>query len=211
MRLEPVAERPPEHARGRARRTALHHEVLAIEEIRRVPGIKRKWMESRERRKRRARPFPTVPNDVGDAEVADALGVRSRGNRIPALKIKIAVPRGGRFRAPGVLAFFTAASAARGSMPFCFARQFFAGPARIRRRFIVADVHGPVKRQRNFRKHGAIAPGIPARNPKRGIGMLLGSDPFPSGIAPETASLITAVAHESQIISVGNIVGVDCK
>src|ERR1700686_1072951 len=102
MRLEPVAERPAEHARCRARRTALHHEVLAIEEIRGIPGIERKWLESRERRKRRARPFPAIPDEIGDAEVADALRVRSRGNQVPTLEIKIAVPRRGRFRAPRV-------------------------------------------------------------------------------------------------------------
>ena len=86
MRLEPVAERPPQHARGRARRTALHHEVLPIEEIRGIPGIERKWLEPGKGRKRRARPFPAIPHEIGDAEIAVALRVRSRREPDPSAR-----------------------------------------------------------------------------------------------------------------------------
>src|ERR1700674_2339734 len=192
MRLEPVAERPAQHASGCARRTTLHHEVLAIEEIRGISGIERKGLEPWKRRELRARPFPTIPHEIGDAEFTDAVRVRSRGNRIPALEIEIAVPRGWCFRTPGVRVFDAAASAARGAMPFRFARQFFSYPASIGRRLIMADVHRPVERQGNFRKHCAIAPGISLGNPKRGIAMLLGSNPFPAGIGPEAAAFIAS-------------------
>src|SRR4029077_7608376 len=211
MRLEPVPERPPQHARGRARRTTLHHEVLPIEEIRRISGIKRKWLEPGKRSERRARPFPTIPDEIGNAEVAVTPWVRSCRNRVPALEIKIAVPRGRRFRAPGVGTFAAAASAARGAMPFRFARQFFSCPARIGRSFVVADVYRPVERQRNFRKHRAIGPGISVWNPKRWKAMLLRSNPFPPGIAPEAAAFIASVAHESQVVSVGHVVRIDLK
>src|ERR1700680_2943431 len=125
MRLEPVSERPAKHAGGRARRTTLHYEVLPIEEIRGVPGIERKWLEPGKRGEWRARPFPTISHQIGNAEVAVTLWVRSCRNRVPALEIKIAVPRGRRFLAPGVRAFAAAARAVRGPMPFHFARQFF--------------------------------------------------------------------------------------
>ena len=48
VRLEPVAKRSPQHAGGRARRSALHHEMFAVKEIRGISGIKRKCLESRE-------------------------------------------------------------------------------------------------------------------------------------------------------------------
>src|ERR1700683_5175855 len=159
--------------------------MLPIEEIFRISGIKGKCLESGKGSKYRARPFPTISHEIGDAEVAGALGERSGGNRVPALKIKIAVPLGGCLRAPRISAVDAAASAACSAMPFRFARQFLPCPARIGRCFIVADVHRPVERQRDLRKHGAIAPGIPIRNPKRGMGMSLRSNPCPPGIAPK--------------------------
>src|SRR5580704_3654837 len=125
MRLEPVAERPPQHACGRAWRTALHHEVLPIEEIRGISRIEGKWLKPGKGPERRARPFPTIPRKIGDAEFAVALGKRSSRNRVPALEIEIAVPRGWRFLAPGVCAFAASASTECGAMPFRFARQFF--------------------------------------------------------------------------------------
>src|SRR5258708_8030194 len=136
MWLEPVAERPSQHACGRARRTALQDEVLAIEEICGIPGIKRKWLEPQEGRKQRAGPFPTIPHEIRDAEVAVALRIRSHWNRVPTLEIKIAVPCGWRFRAPRVRAFAAGASAVSGAMPFRFARQFFSSPPSLCRPFI---------------------------------------------------------------------------
>src|SRR5579872_894444 len=50
MPLEPVAEAGAQHAGSRARRTAFHHEVFAVEEIGRVAAIKRERLESSERR-----------------------------------------------------------------------------------------------------------------------------------------------------------------
>ncbi len=41
--------------------------------------------------------------------------------------------------------------------------------------------------------------------------MFLGSNPFPSGIAPEAAAFIATFADEPQIVSVGYVVSIDCK
>src|ERR1700730_9042598 len=147
MRLEPVAERTPQHACGRARGTALHHEVLPIKEIRGITGIKRKCLEPGKGRERSARPFPAIPHEIGDPEVAVALGIRSHGKRVPALEIKIAMPCRRRIRAPRIRTFAAPASAVSGAMPLRFARQFLSYPLRIGGRFIVTDVDRTVERQ----------------------------------------------------------------
>ena len=74
MRLEPIAKRPPQHARGCARRTAFHDEMFPVKKVRGVTGIKGKWLELRKRREGRARPFPAVSEKVGDAEIAGPAG-----------------------------------------------------------------------------------------------------------------------------------------
>src|SRR5215467_15164128 len=91
MRLEPVAERPPQHARCGARRTAFRYIMLAIEEIRGIAWVERHGCEARKRRKLRARPLPAVSDEIADAERACSGRVRADRRRIPRLKIEIAV------------------------------------------------------------------------------------------------------------------------
>jgi hypothetical protein len=74
MWLKPIAKRPPQHARSRVRRTAFHDEVLGVEKIRGVTGIKRKWLESGKGSKGRARPLPSVSGKVGNAKIAETVG-----------------------------------------------------------------------------------------------------------------------------------------
>ena len=74
MGLEPIAKGPPQHARGRVRRTAFHYEVLGVEKIRGVTGIKRKWLEPGKGKKGRARPLPAISGKVGNAEIAGPIG-----------------------------------------------------------------------------------------------------------------------------------------
>lgn len=59
-RLEPIAEGPSQQRCRGSRRPALHDVVLVVEKIRRIAGVEGKGLESIERRKDRARPFPTV-------------------------------------------------------------------------------------------------------------------------------------------------------
>src|ERR1700680_1504667 len=102
MWLEPIAKRSPQHARGRVRRTAFHDEMFSVKKIRGVPGIKRKWLEPGKRSKGRARPFPTISCNVGNAEIAGAVRKRSYRDGIPALQIEISVARRGWLRSPGI-------------------------------------------------------------------------------------------------------------
>src|SRR5665213_216128 len=118
--------------------------MFSVEEICGIPGIKRKLLETLERCERRPRPFPAIPNKICHAEVALTLRVRPDGNRLPSLKIKIAVPLSRWFRSPGIRAFASAASSVCGAMPLRFAGQFFSGPTCVGRRFIVAYIHGRI-------------------------------------------------------------------
>src|SRR5260370_35500439 len=74
MRLEPVAERAPQHARCGARRPAFQDEVLAIEEIGGVSAVEREWFESGDRCKLSRRPLPPLAEHAVTTEAALALG-----------------------------------------------------------------------------------------------------------------------------------------
>src|SRR5882672_3359747 len=87
-RAEPVAERRPQQlARGGGRRT-LHDEVLAVEEIGRVLWIRRHRPESWKRRERRARPFPSIPDEILDAPRAGTGRMGARRLGIPAREVE---------------------------------------------------------------------------------------------------------------------------
>src|SRR5450755_575803 len=75
----------------------------------------------------------------------------------------------------------------------------------------MADVHRPLQRQRNFRKHAAIIPRVSLGSPKGRVRALLGRDPIPGGIAPYAAARVTAVEHELQVVAVGYTVRANCK
>ena len=66
--LKPIAKTAAQHARRGALRAALHHEMLAVEEIGGVATIERKRLESRKRRERRRSPFPAVAEKIVNAE-----------------------------------------------------------------------------------------------------------------------------------------------
>ena len=93
MRLEPVAEGAAKHARGSARRAALHDEVLAVKEIRRVAGIKWHGGKAVEWTEDGACPFPPVADEVVHTEGACARGMRTDGNGIPIGEIEVAMFR----------------------------------------------------------------------------------------------------------------------
>src|SRR5207245_3602404 len=83
MRLEPVAERTAQHARGRARRAAFRHVVPAVEKICGIARIKGHRREPRERRELRARPLPSVSDKIINAKRACPRGMRAHGRGIP--------------------------------------------------------------------------------------------------------------------------------
>src|SRR5579864_4391700 len=68
VRLEPVAERPAQHAGGGSRRGTLHDVVLIVKEIGRIAGIKREWRKARKWREERARPLPSVAEKASRAK-----------------------------------------------------------------------------------------------------------------------------------------------
>ena len=90
-RPEPVAEGRPQQLVRRRRRGALHDQVLAVEEVRRVFRIRRHRAKPRERRERRAGPFPAVADEILDAPGARARGMAADRLRIPARKVEDAV------------------------------------------------------------------------------------------------------------------------
>src|SRR5580765_1927576 len=89
VRLKPITERPPQHARRCAGRTAFHHIVLAIEEIRRISGIKGHRRETGKRFEFGARPFPAVTDQVMDSISACAARIGTYRAGIPMREIKI--------------------------------------------------------------------------------------------------------------------------
>src|SRR5712692_3194481 len=130
MRLEPVPKRPAQHARGRARRAALHHVMLPVEKIRGITGIEREGLKPRKWRKNGARPLPPVACQIRNTEIARTAGEGSHRDSVPSARIEIPTMRGGRFTAPRVCALESAPGSARGAVPFGFARQLLPGPAK---------------------------------------------------------------------------------
>src|SRR4029077_5792618 len=104
MRLEPVSERPPQHARCGARRATLHHVVLAVKKIRGISRIEGHGCESRKRRELRPCPFPPVPHKILHAERTRTCRVTAHRRRIPRFEIEVAPRSAWRFLAPRVAA-----------------------------------------------------------------------------------------------------------
>src|ERR1700704_4654610 len=104
MRLEPISERPPQHARGGARRAALHHIVLAVKEICRVTRVERHGSESRKRCELRSRPFPSVSHQIMHTKGTRACGMCAHRRGIPRFEIEVSPGRARRFLAPGIAA-----------------------------------------------------------------------------------------------------------
>src|SRR5579859_693534 len=212
MWLKPVPEGSPQHACSRSRRPALHHEVLPIEEIRRIAGIKRHRRESRKWRERRSGPFPAVAYQVANPEVARSFRICSRRCRIPLMKIKIAVPRAGDLFSPWIAPFAPAlARSISGSMKLRFARQRSPQPLGVGRRFCMAHIDGPLQRQANFAEHRAVEPQISLAPPKRRMLHAFLFLPRPRLVTPQRAVFIPFRLNKAQIILVRYIAAVDRK
>src|SRR5216684_8718455 len=104
MRLEPISERPPQHARSGARRATLHHVVLAVKEIRGIAWIERHRRKPRKRRELRPRPLPPVSGKILHAESACSRGMRAHRRRIPRFEIEVSPGRARGFLAPRIAA-----------------------------------------------------------------------------------------------------------
>src|SRR2546430_6313392 len=161
MRLEPVAEGASQHTGCCARRSALHAEVLAIEEICGVSPIKRKGLESGKGPKGSRRPLPTVAHETGDAESTVAFGICIYRLGIPIGQIEISQARSWIAIPPRIWPLGTVLSAVRGSVPFRLAWKFRVGPAGIGFCFCLADIHGCVERQRDILEHATVEPILP--------------------------------------------------
>src|SRR5256885_1596571 len=61
VRLEPIAEAPPQQTGRRAGRAAFRHVVLAIKKVGGVARVEHERLEAGERTKCTCRPFPSVP------------------------------------------------------------------------------------------------------------------------------------------------------
>src|SRR5579859_7574088 len=212
MRLKPVPEGSPQHARSRSRRPALHHVVLPIEEIRGIAGIKGHRRESRKWRERRSGPFPAVAYQVANPEGARSFRICSRRYRIPLMKIKIAVPRAGGFFSPWIAPFAPAlARSISGSMKLRFARQRSPQPLGVGRCLRVAHIDGPLQRQANFAKHRAVEPQISLAPPKCRMLHAFLFLPRPRLVTPQRAVFIPFRLNKAQIILVRYIAAIDRK
>src|SRR5690242_549255 len=209
MRLEPVAERTAQHARGGAGRAALRYIMPAIKEICGIARIKGHGHESRKRRELRARPLPAVSDEVVKAERAGACGMRADGRRIPGVKIKIAVALAGRLVAPGMEALLLALGRTVSSaMELRFGGELAPKPICVSGGFGVTYVHRPLQREADFAEHGAIQPEIAFGAPEHGMRNIVFGAPGPTFGSPERAVLVAAGLYETQEIVVGDVVAI---
>src|SRR5207253_3710692 len=183
--------------------------MLAVKEVGGVARIKRKWLEPGKGPEDCARPLPTIAQQVGHTEGAGAGGIRPHGDRIPALEVKVPEALVWRFVSPRVRAFQTVSCAIGGAMQLGFGGQRFALPAGVGQSLGVADVHGPIDRQRQLGKHGLVKPLIAAALPKSRVIDSPCLLPLPIGVGPEGAMLVSSGALEVQVVRVGHVVGVD--
>ena len=140
VRLEPVAKRAAQHAGGGARGTTFEHVVFSVEKAGRVARIEGERLESRKRLKQTRSPFPAIAHQVGNPEGTPSCGTVGRRRRIPALKVKVAVPQARRLGAPWIGSFRVSPRSIRRPMPVRLGGQRLPGPTRVRARFRVAHV-----------------------------------------------------------------------
>src|SRR5208337_860548 len=131
VRLEPVAKGRAQHARGGARRSTFHDEVLAIKKIGGVATVKRKWLESGEWSKNGGGPLPPIAEQIVDAESALGLGKRIYGQGVPAMKVEITELGVRRFAAPGVWASVSVKRAVGGAVPLGLGGERLPCPAGV--------------------------------------------------------------------------------
>src|SRR5260370_5922744 len=210
MWLEPVSERPPQHARSGARRAALHHIVLAVEKICGIVWIERHRRKPRKRRELRPRPLPPVADNIMNPKRARSRGMRAHRRGIPRFEIEVSPGCARRFLAPGIAALPPAVGRAiRGAMKLCFGRQFASQPLRIRRGLGVAHIYRPFLRPTNLAKHRVINPQVALAPPEhRMLAAFLGL-PVPSFLTPKTALLGAPRLYKPQKIEVRYVLVVD--
>src|ERR1700730_4628233 len=154
MRLEPVAKRGPQHARGRARRAALHHEMLAVKEISGVSPVKRKGLKTWKGPEDSGGPFPSVAQQIVYAESALAFGKRIHRHGIPTVKVEIAELfielSIGRLIAPRINSCFSVDSAVSSALPLRFGGKRLPCPASVGASFRLTHIHGPVQHVGDF-------------------------------------------------------------
>src|SRR5512132_2904840 len=90
---EPIAEGWAQQRAIGCGRRALHHHMLAIEEVRRVLRIRRTRFESRERREDRAGPFPSVAHEILDPPPTLPARVCARRLWIPTREVEYTASR----------------------------------------------------------------------------------------------------------------------
>src|SRR5208282_4176064 len=100
MWLEPIAKGAPQHALFAAWRPALHHVVLAVEEICGIALVERERPETGKGFKGARCPFPSIRQQALCTECASGGGKSVDRRRVPSLEIKVSMPRGRPFSAP---------------------------------------------------------------------------------------------------------------
>src|ERR1700687_3023837 len=212
MRLEPISERAPQHARCGARRAALHHVVLAVEKIYGIAWIEWHGRKPRKRRELRPRPLPPVPDKIVHAESARSRWVHAHRRGIPRFEIEISPGRAWRFLAPRICALpRSVGRSICGAMKLRLGRQFASQPLRIRRGLCVAHVYRPFLRQTYLVKHRAINPEVALAPPEhRMLDAFLGL-PGPGFVTPKRTVLVTPRLHKPQEFVVRHVVVVDGK
>src|SRR4029077_21076692 len=210
--LEPVSERPAEHARRCSRRATLHHVVLAIKEIRRISRIKLSRGKAFKWRELRPRPFPPVSHQVVHAERARAFWLRPNGQRLPSLKIKISVLGRRNLVAPGIQSLVLSPwRSVRCTMKLRLARQLSSQTVCIRACFRVAHIHRPLQRQANFAEHCPVHPQISRAMPKSRMLYSFAFLPLLRFTAPKRLVLITARLHKLQEFAVRHVEALNCE
>src|SRR5467141_2408518 len=210
MRLEPISERPPQHARCGARRATLHNVVLAVEKICGIARIERHRRKPRKRRELRPRPLPPVPDKIVHAESARARGMRSHRRGIPRFEIEVSPGRARRFLAPRIGPFFPALGGSiRGAMKLRFGRQFASQPLRICGGLGVAHVYRPLLRQTNLAKHRMINPQVALAPPEHRMLDAFLRLPGPGFFTPQGAVLVTPRLHKPKKFVIRYVVVVD--
>src|SRR6266699_1144971 len=210
MRLEPISERPPQHARRGSRRAALHHVVFAVEEIYGVARIERHGRESRKRRKLRSRPLPPVPHKIVHTEGARPRGMCHLPRGIPRFEIEVSSGRARPFFTPGIAALSRALwRPIGGPVKLRFRRQFAAQPLRIRSGLGMTHINRPFLRQTNLSKHRSVNPEIALAPPEHGMLDAFLRFPGPGFVTPKRAVPIASGLHKPQKIVIRYIVIVD--
>src|SRR5262245_42718486 len=128
---------------------------------------------------------------------------------IPSIKIKVPVPPLGTDISPRILALGTAGRSKSSAMELRLGRQRLSFPARIRFSLGMTNVHGPSRRQRNIRKHGAAEPCFASRHPELRMLNSVFNNPLPSGFTPQRTLLISTSADEVEIVGIRYLVHID--